>query len=194
MPHIHTQPNQHDITISSIIVLNEEGVWRCLVHFHHKLQVLMQIGGHVELDETPWQTVAHETNEESGYTLSELRLLQPTAEMLQSKINIIHPVPLIMGTYNVGDDHYHSDICYGFVAARRPAAAPTNGESSDLRWLTLDELKRMSSSGEVLSDVYTMYAFLLGHLDAYFQVEASSFSLEKPRESTVTYKTGRPRK
>ncbi len=32
----------------------------------------MQVGGHIELDETPWQAVEHELREESGYTLAEL--------------------------------------------------------------------------------------------------------------------------
>lgn len=75
MPHIHTQPNQHDMTVSAYIVRKENDEWKYLVHFHKKIEVLMQIGGHIELDETPWQTVAHELEEESGYTPYELTVV-----------------------------------------------------------------------------------------------------------------------
>lgn len=60
MPHIHTKPDQHDMTASAYILRQENGVWKCLVHFHKKVEKLMQVGGHIELNETPWQTITHE--------------------------------------------------------------------------------------------------------------------------------------
>ena len=67
MPHIHTAPNQHDMTVSAYIILRDGEDLKCLVHLHKKVGKLMQIGGHIELDETPWQSVVHELFEESGY-------------------------------------------------------------------------------------------------------------------------------
>lgn len=54
MPHIHNQPGQHDATVSAYIILNEDGQWKCMVHYHKKMDILMQIGSHVELTENPW--------------------------------------------------------------------------------------------------------------------------------------------
>ena len=68
MPHIHNKPGQHDICVSGYIVKITEGDEpRIILHKHRKLKMLLQFGGHVELDETPWQAVLREIAEESGY-------------------------------------------------------------------------------------------------------------------------------
>lgn len=130
MPHIHAQPNQHDMTVSAYIVRQIDNVWHCMVHYHKKIDVYMQIGGHIELDETPWQAMAHELEEESGFTLDELSVLQPTIGRVRDVDNINHPVPFTMNTHNVGNDHYHSDLCYGFVAENLPENQTAEGEST----------------------------------------------------------------
>ncbi len=190
MPHIHTEPNQHDMTASAYILCREDGIWKCLVHFHKKVEKLMQVGGHIELDETPWQTIAHELSEESGYSLDELEVVQYTADRLQESRNITHPVPVLMNTHNVGDDHFHSDLCFGFIAATRPRLTVKEGESTDLRWLTIEELEACAKNGTALEDVAHMYRFILDHLDTYARVAAASFSLKKPVNAGVVYVRG----
>lgn len=192
MPHIHTDTNQHDMTVSAWILLRQDDQIKCLVHFHRKIEVLMQIGGHIELDETPWQTVAHEVEEESGFTLDQLAVLQHTRDIPATGAHVIHPAPFMLNTHNVGDDHFHSDLMYGFVTAEMPAQQLAEGESDDLRWVSLEELEQLSSDGQALKDVYTAYKFLVEHLDTYEQVPASRYSIEKPLAATVTYKRGRP--
>ena len=192
MPHIHTQPNQHDMTISAYIVRLENDQWKCLVHFHKKIEVLMQIGGHIELDETPWQTVTHELEEESGYSLGELQVLQYIADRLREKGNVTHPTPLLVNTHNVGNEHYHSDLCYGFIAPASPTRSVSADESIDLRWLRLSELQDGAKDGTVLEDVLYIYEFLLGHLDTMKLVPASDYSLEKPLSIGMMYKRGKP--
>lgn len=190
MPHIHTEPGQRDVTISAYIVRREDDMWKCMVHFHRKIEVLMQIGGHIELDETPWQAAAHELEEESGYQLKELEALQYTSERAVESGNILHPTPLLINTHNVGNDHYHSDLCFAFVAKALPVESVTEGESDDVRWLTLDELRTGAAEGSVLDDVKNIYEFLLGRIDAMSLVPATSFSLDKPLAAGVTYKRG----
>jgi len=192
MPHIHTNPNQHDMTVSAYILLREDDEWKCLVHFHRKIEKLMQIGGHIELDETPWQAIAHELEEESGFSLDELQVLQPTADQVKESGNVTHPVPFSMNTHNVGNEHYHSDLCYGFIAKHRPRREAANGESQDLRWLTLDELAQAARDGEALLDVTHIYEFLVNQLDLYKVVPAISYSLKKPESVGVVYKSGAP--
>ncbi len=190
MPHIHTESDQHDMTTSAYILLQEDGVWKCLVHFHKKVEKLMQVGGHIELNETPWQAIAHELSEESGYRLDELDVLQHTADRVQSSRNVAHPVPVLMNTHNVGDEHFHSDLCFGFVAKVRPTHTVEEGESTDLRWLTMDELEARANEGTALSDVAHMYRFILDHLETYARVPATSFSLEKPGDAGMVYIRG----
>lgn len=190
MPHIHTEPDQHDMTASAYIVMKENGEWKCLVHFHKKVEKLMQVGGHIELNETPWQTIAHELEEESGYGLDELEVLQHTADRVRSSRNILHPVPVLMNTHNVGDEHFHSDLCFGFVAKGRPTRHVQEGESADLRWLTIDELDAQVKKSLALEDVADMYRFLLDRLETYVRVPATSFSLEKPLDAGLVYLRG----
>jgi 8-oxo-dGTP pyrophosphatase MutT (NUDIX family) len=192
MPHIHVGPDQHDITVSAWIVLRENDEWKCLVHFHRKMEKLMQIGGHIELNETPWQSIAHELVEESGYNLSELEVLLHTADRPVARDYITHPVPFMMNTHNVGNEHFHSDLSYGFIARDKPANRVAAGESADLRWLTISEIEALAESGEALSDVAHLYRVLLDHVDSYARVPADSYSLEKPLHPAATYKRGAP--
>lgn len=190
MPHIHTQPDQHDMTVSAYIVRRVDDEWKCLVHYHKKMDVLMQIGGHIELNETPWQTMAHELAEESGYTLAELDIVQCTSDRIAETDNVSHPTPFAMNTHLVGNEHFHSDTCYGFVAEAEPCTIVAEGESQDLRWLTLAELHEGVSRGDVLKDVAAIYDFLLAHIDTWVRVPAESFSVDKPHVAGVTYKRG----
>lgn len=192
MPHIHAQPNQHDMTVSAYMLLSENDEWRCLVHFHKKMDKLMQTGGHIELDQTPWQALAQELEEEVGYQLSETQLLQPTPDPVKLSRTTVHPVPFHVNTHNVGDEHYHSDLCYGFVVTGRPQRPIGEGESDDLRWTTIEELRTLAQSGEALQDVYDIYEFLLRHLDDYARVPAGQFSLGKPTQPNIVYSRGKP--
>lgn len=192
MPHIHTLPDQHDMTVSAYIVRVDQSEPLCLVHMHRKMGKLMQAGGHIELSETPWQSITHELVEETGYTLSELKVAQHTAERIEQGVNINHPVPFCMNTHSVGNEHFHSDLCYGFVAEGPAAQLPAEGESVDLRWLSLADMAAAVRSGEALEDMWHMYEFLVRNLDSYVLVPATEFSTSKPTTAIATYTYGAP--
>ena len=192
MAHIHTEPNQHDITVSAYIVLYDDNEWKCLVHFHRKIHKLMQIGGHIELDETPWQSIIHELRDETGFMVDDVEVLQHVNDRLIEKEGITHPTPFSASTYFVGNNHYHSDFAYGFIAKQQPSHVPAEDESDDLRWVTLTELRHLVDSSEALEDVYRIYAFLLKHLESYARVPAEDYSLDKPTIQGVTYNHGAP--
>ena len=192
MPHIHTEPDQHDMTVSGYIVRVDGVEPKCLVHMHRKMGKLMQIGGHIELDATPWQSMAEELREESGYTLGELKVAQYTADRIVEVGCISHPVPFAVNTHSVGNDHFHSDFSYGFVADDSAANQAADGESADLRWMTLSELDTAVEGGEALADMCNVYRFLIQHLDSFALVAATDFSLAKPVEAIATYKFGAP--
>ncbi len=192
MPHIHTEPGQHDMTVSAWILLDEGGATKCLVHFHRKIETLMQIGGHLELNQTPWQALAAEILEESGYTLNELKLLQPIAEFGDGGPAVTHPIPFNVNTHLVNNEHYHTDLCYGFVAAQKPKLSVHKDESNDLRWMSVEELRQAYDEGEVLKDVYRRYEFLVRNREKFVELSPETFSLEHPRVSGALYKKGIP--
>jgi 8-oxo-dGTP pyrophosphatase MutT (NUDIX family) len=181
MPHIHTEPGQHDITVSAWIIRLVGDTPLVLVHMHRKFGKLMQVGGHVEIDETPWQTLSHELIEESGYLLDDLQVLQPGSEIPIVAEAIVHPVPVMSNTHKVSVDHFHSDYCYAFVAGDVPSRLPAEGESQDLRWITVDELQRAVTEGTAWQDVLDIYRYVVATcLPTYHPIDAALFSLEKP--------------
>lgn len=192
MPHIHTEPGQHDMTVSAYIIREIDDEWNVLVHLHRKVGKLMQIGGHIELDQTPWQAAVNEVAEESGYELEELKVLQFTADQVRSVGNVTHPQPFASNTHHVtmidGQSHFHSDSCYGFVATAEPVKAVGDSESADLRWMTLPRLQTAAKVGEALADVATIYEFLIRHLGNMYQIDPRDFSLDKPNDQGITYK------
>ncbi len=186
MPHIHTEPNQHDITVSAYIMRLDEDEPRVLVHMHKKHHILLQIGGHIELNETPWQSVSHELVEESGFTLEDLDVLQPDEKPVKIFNAIVHPVPVLMNTHIISDEHFHSDLCFAFVAHRLPSRTVHGDESPDLRWLTITELEVAAKEGIAGKDIVAIYTKIItDYLARYYRIPASTFSLEKPHTSSM---------
>lgn len=187
MPHIHTEPNQHDMTVSAYVLRKDGGEWKCLVHMHRKIDMLMQIGGHIELNQTPWQAIAEELLDEAGYDLSELKILQPDWRMRNMTETVLHPVPFCMNTHSVGNDHYHSDCIYAFTAEHLPDNLPKHTESHDLRWYSLEQLQLQADAGVALQDCTDVYKSLIGALPSLHPENTNVFSLNKP-EKGITYK------
>ena len=140
MPHIHTKPGQHDHTASAFIVRLDFDEPKIMLHKHKKLGVYMQFGGHIELNETPWQAISHEIPEETGYEMSQLKILQPIQRLKKVSRSVLHPIPVCHNTHVVVDDHYHTDLDYAFVATQPPTDKVADGESSDIKLFTKQEL------------------------------------------------------
>jgi len=159
MPHIHTEPGQHDHTVSIYIIRTDTKKPQIMLHFHRKAHIYAQFGGHVELDETPWQSAVHELREESGYDLDQLRLLQPERRMAQVTGAVVHPVPAVHATmaYLNDSQHFHTDSAYVVVANEAPRHKPTAGESTDIRLFDRDELVISTEMDTVTRDI-ALYA------------------------------------
>lgn len=147
MAHLHSEPGQHDHTVTAYIVRRDGGTVRTLLHFHQKLQRLLPVGGHIELDETPWEALLHEVLEETGYEASQLTVLQPPLRIRPSELSgvVVHPQPFLMNTHPIPTDHFHSDISYLLEVADEPRQPLAPGESHDLRWLTAEEVAALPS-------------------------------------------------
>lgn len=149
---------------------------------HRKLGKLLPVGGHIELDETPWQAAAHEIAEESGYALDQLMLLQPHQRLHNLRYVILHPQPIVAATYDITPDHFHSDVSYALVATGDPNGKPDEGESTDMRWLTRDEVRSLSSD-EIWENTKQACEFIFETvLPTWEQVPTSNFTVQGAAE------------
>ncbi|MCL1922964.1 MAG: NUDIX domain-containing protein [Propionibacteriaceae bacterium] len=138
---------------------------RLLLHRHKTLGVVMQAGGHVELTETPWEAITHEILEETGYEMSQLKVLQPPLRM--DLTGGVHPQPLSVRSFRFGDeDHFHIDLSYVFVTDQEPLHSVGEDESEELMWVTRDELASIDTYEDVRAVGYYVFDHLLGEWEA----------------------------
>ncbi len=140
MPHINTGPGESDFTASAYIVRLDGSEPKLLLHKHKILGVYLQFGGHIEKKETPWQTIAHELTEESGYNLGDLALLQPKVRITTLSGVDLHPVPVVMLTHAFNSEHNHTDIAWAFTASSPPTKSIEEGEADTIKLFTRTEL------------------------------------------------------
>jgi 8-oxo-dGTP pyrophosphatase MutT (NUDIX family) len=140
MAHIHTEPGQHDHTVSAFIMRERDGSPHVFLHIHKKLGRWLQFGGHVELDETPWQALTHELKEESGYDLDQLKLLQPRIRIKHLSDAILHPIPVSLNTHAFDATHFHTDMAFAFTTDQDPRHRLDASEAQDLRWFSRQEV------------------------------------------------------
>ena len=177
MPHIHTSPGQHDMTASACIFRRDSGELRAFMHLHKKIGKYMQPGGHVELDETPWQAVIHELAEETGYLPEQLTVLQPDWYMSDLGAAVSHPVPFNTNTHQFADqDHYHTDTVYLVEVDSDPAGEVNEGESTIFLWMNRDELAHMNDEVEkVGADIRQVCLAAFDVVDSWQRVPVHTF-------------------
>ena len=114
------------ITASSWIV-NETRSHALLTH-HAKLNLWLQLGGHVDGDSDILNAALREAQEESG--LENILVLKPSIYDID-----IHKIP----ARKHEPEHYHYDIRYLFMANQHDSLIVSN-ESKDLKWVALEKI------------------------------------------------------
>lgn len=163
MPHIHQNPGEHDLTASAFIVDTSGEEPRLWLHEHKSLGMWLQFGGHVELDENPWQAVAREVGEESGFALSQMRLLQPKLRITGLETSKLIPQPFLVNTHPIGDDHFHTDLSFAFTTGQGPANERAADESASVKLFSLSEI-REASTDQLSPNVRNISLFVLESL------------------------------
>jgi ADP-ribose pyrophosphatase YjhB (NUDIX family) len=160
MAHIHTEPGQHDHTVSIYLLRTDFDEPKMMLHFHKKVKAYAQFGGHIELNETPWQSVAHELREETGYNIEQLQLLQPAERMSHITGAILHPQPVAHATmgYPSNGGHFHTDSVYAFTTGSTPLHKPQKGESTDIQLFTRSEIANHPNIDPITCDI-ALYIF-----------------------------------
>jgi 8-oxo-dGTP pyrophosphatase MutT (NUDIX family) len=119
----HADPTH--VTASAIVV-GPEGV---LLHFHKKLHLWLQPGGHIEDDEPPWDAAQREVLEETG-----LRSFPLAGDERVFHVDV-HPAGA----------HVHLDLRYLLTASGSPVPPAT--ESQLVQWFSWDDAFAIADAG-----------------------------------------------
>jgi len=142
MPHIN---ELYDFTVSAYIMHPTEP--KLCLHYHKKLRKWLQPGGHIELNEDPLQALEHELLEETGLTIKQYNIIEPTDQPRPRNTKKI-PLPININVHS--NDSMHSHIDYVFlVKSSTVKLLPQQGESPIIEWLTIDEIYKKHKSGDV---------------------------------------------
>lgn len=177
MGHIHTEAGQIDQTVTAYILRRDGDDVYVMLHMHKTRKMLLPVGGHIELNETPWAAISHELQEESGYTLEDLQVFQPTTRVIALDGAVVHPQPFMVHTHDITSEHFHTDTSYLFLAQTEPRGPVSEGESGDIRWFTRDGIERLPSDKIFDSTRQACVAIFDLFLGEWQPVVASEFSL-----------------
>lgn len=134
---------------ASCYIVDDAG--RLLLHHHKRLNRWLQMGGHVEGDETPELAALREGREESG--LADLEAVQ----LLDLDV---HAIPAGKGE----PDHDHFDVRYLARTARPEAVTIDRAESNDLAWVELGRAAELMPGPESLRVIRKLERVLTGGL------------------------------
>jgi 8-oxo-dGTP pyrophosphatase MutT (NUDIX family) len=178
MAHIHLGEGQYDFTVSAFILKQEAAeAPQVLLHRHRKLGLWLQPGGHIELDEHPWQAMAHELQEETGYSLEQLQVLQ-AAPAFPGLVETTHPTPLLYRSHSFptgGPTHLHTDAMFAlFTTDREPRFGLAQEESQEVEWFTVEEVLALPMES-IIPDTRSIAVELLRRLPTYHRTSAADF-------------------
>jgi 8-oxo-dGTP pyrophosphatase MutT (NUDIX family) len=111
---------------------------RFLLTYHKKLGLWLQLGGHADGETNLAEVALREAREESG--LSEIKLLEPGIFDLD-----IHLIP----QYRDVPQHLHYDVRFLCEADDRKPLSISD-ESHDLRWLSPEEISKLTQEESIL--------------------------------------------
>lgn len=159
MPHIHTDSGGHDHTVSAYIIRLDFDEPKLVLHLHKKIGTYLNFGGHIEINENPWQAISHEILEESGYGMDQLKILQPKNRIKNISGNIVHPIPLTYGTHDISEiaqsSHFHTDTSFVFITGESPAHKISEGESTDILTIGLEEVMSRNDIKQYIKEVFS---------------------------------------
>lgn len=117
--------------ISTVFVVNEDKV---LMTWNNKVHNWIPIGGHIEPNELPCDSVIREAKEESGLDIA---LVSPPPQ--PESANLVQPAHIHLD--HISDDHKHINLIY-FAVVRGGNCRTVDDEGKELRWFAKEELEK----------------------------------------------------
>lgn len=111
---------------------------KVLLTHHLKLNMWLQIGGHIEGDEDILQTALREAEEESG--LSTLKCL--SEEIFDIDVHVFPKRGEV-------EAHLHLDFRFIFEADEAEELKRQKSESKDMKWIALEDVSKYSGEGTI---------------------------------------------
>lgn len=155
MPHIH---DKYDFTVSAYIIHPTEQ--KICLHMHKKLGKWLQPGGHIELNEDPLQALHHELAEELGFSEADSVFIDQPDQPKAGKGKVL-PLPFHYEVHDFNESHQHIDLEY-LLQAKITAFNPEQTESQDVRWLSIDEVRKFHDQGEVHDSTMQICEWIAG--------------------------------
>ena len=104
----------------------------------------LAVGGHIEENELPEKAALREIKEEAGLTAT---LYNPDKQLGVSDVKqLFRPMHILLE--DIGGTHKHIDFIYYAVSGSN-VLSPQDGEATDLKWLTADEIKNLDAPENV---------------------------------------------
>lgn len=127
------------------------------------------------MHENPWQTLTHEIEEESGYDINKLKILQPKSRMKKLSWGIMHPYPVSVNTHPFNDKHSHTNMDFAFIAAGPATKQVAKGESNKFMYVTRAELLALPKT-QMFEDVREIGLFIFDEcLENWEQISTTNF-------------------
>ena len=136
-----------------------------MLHRHKLDKLYLHFGGHIELNEDPWQTIIHELREEAGYNIAQLKVLQPELRLKKLSNAIVHPVSICYNTHSVknSEGHFHTDSVFAFTTKEPPKYPIAQDESGDIKLFTRQDIVELPKT-EIFPMAREMALFLLDEI------------------------------
>lgn len=128
MAHIH---KLIDFVVVILVVYKN----KVLLANHKELNKWLPIGGHIELDEDPEETVYREVKEESGL---DIEIIGEKAPIKQKGIKFLYP-PMFLDIHKINEKHKHIGMVY-FVKAKSDKIQLADREHHEIKWFIEKEL------------------------------------------------------
>ena len=148
MPHIH---EKYDFTVSFFLI--HRTTRTICLHYHKKLKFWNQLGGHIELNEHPAESIERELLEEAGLRKEQYAVYEPHKQPNFKDVMKL-PMPFAMPLYKYGNlEHWHIDLPY-IIDCKTQDVNPQEGESQDIKWFTQEEIKLKQSTKELGDTIF----------------------------------------
>ncbi len=124
--------------ISTVFVVHQGKV---LLTWNKKVNNWVPIGGHIEKNELPCESVIREAKEESNL---DIELVSQNSKNKISTTNL--PQPLNIHLDHLKPDHKHINLAYlGIIKQGSPACFEIDDEGKPLRWFSRENLEKDTS-------------------------------------------------
>lgn len=143
MAHVH---DKYDFTVSMFLLHPIEK--KLALHYHEKLGLWNNFGGHIELDEDPLECLEKEMIEETGLLPDDYDIIVTHDSPKNVGVKEL-PNPFAIHMWKYGElDHWHIDLPF-VIKCKTDVIKPQENESQQTKWLTLKEIKSLHSTKHI---------------------------------------------